>query len=50
MRAAQRIQQTHERIQKLLATGDYIKPDGTPNKSKLAEALNMTRKTVANYV
>ena len=49
-RRAQRVQQTKEKIQQCIKSGDYIKPNGKVNISSLAKALNMTRKTIAKYV
>ena len=50
LRKDQRVKQTKERVQKLLKSGDFIKPNGKVNLTSLAKAMNMTRKTVAKYV
>ena len=41
---------TKERIQKLLKTGEFTKPNGKVNLSLLAKAMSMNRKTVAKYI
>ncbi|BAF73352.1 hypothetical protein [Sulfurovum sp. NBC37-1] len=50
LRRDQRVQQTKERVQQLLKSGDFLKPNGKANLTALAKAMNMTRKTVAKYV
>ena len=50
IRKSQRVQQTKEKVQQLLESGDFIKPNGKVNLSLLAKAMNTTRKTVAKYV
>ena len=49
-RKAQRVQDTRERVEELLKTQNFIKPNGKVNLSLLAKAMNMTRKTVAKYI
>ena len=43
-------QKTKERVQELLKTGEFYKPNGKPNLSLLAKAMNMTRQSIAKYV
>ncbi len=43
-------QKTKERVQQLLKSGDFIKPNGKVNLSSVAKSMNMTRKTVAKYL
>jgi len=50
VRKEQRVQQTKEKIDKLLKSRSFIKANGKVNLSSLAKAVNMTRKTVAKYV
>ena len=50
IRKDQRVKNTKERVQELLKSGDFIKPNGKVNLSSLAKAMDMTRKTVAKYV
>jgi len=50
IRKDQRVKQTKEKVQQLLKSDDFIKPNGKVNLSLLAKAMNMTRKTVAKYV
>ena len=50
IRKVQRVQQTKERIDQLLKSGDFIKPNGKVNLSSLAKAMKMNRETVAKYV
>lgn len=50
MRKVQRVQKTKERIDQLLQDDTYIKPNGKVNKTLLAEALNMYRRTLDKYL
>lgn len=50
LRRDQRVQETKERVQHFLKSGNFTKPNGKVNLSSLAKAMNMTRKTVAKYV
>ncbi len=50
MKNKKQAQQTKEKVQQLVKSGDFIKANGKVNLSSLAKAMNMTRKTVAKYV
>ena len=50
LRKDQRVKQTKEKVQQLVKSGNFIKPNGKINLSSLAKAMDMTRKTVAKYV
>ncbi len=41
---------TKQLIDQALATGDYTKANGKPNKAKLAKALNLHRNTIARHL
>ena len=43
-------QHTKQLVDEAIATGDYFKPNGSVNKTKLAKALNMYRRTLDKYV
>ncbi len=42
-------QKTKEKIDQLLQSGDFIKPNGKVNLSLLAKSMNTTRQTIATY-
>ena len=41
---------TKERITELLKSGDYLKPNGKVNKTSLAKAMNVNRRTLDKYI
>jgi len=43
-------QKTKQKIDEAIATGNYFKPNGKVNKTLLAEALNMYRRTLDKYL
>lgn len=47
---ARQRQITKQRIDEAIATGNYFKPNGKVNKTLLAEALNMHRRTLDKYL
>ena len=49
-RKNQRVQDTRERVEELLKTQNFTKPNGKVNLSLLAKAMSMNRKTVAKYI
>ncbi|WP_415406978.1 hypothetical protein ACLHDG_00165 [Sulfurovum sp. CS9] len=44
------ISQTKERITELLKSGDFLKPNGKVNKTSLAKAMNVNRRTLDKYI
>lgn len=50
IRKAQRVQNTQERIDQLLQDDTYIKPNRKVNKTLLAKALNLHRRTLDKYL
>lgn len=41
---------TKERITELLKSGDFLKPNGRVNKTSLAKAINVNRRTLDKYI
>lgn len=41
---------TKERITELLKSGDFLKPNGRVNKTSLAKAMNVNRRTLDKYI
>lgn len=50
VRKANQAQKTKERIDQLLKSDNFLKPNGKVNISLLARYMNMNRKTVAKYM
>lgn len=47
---AKQRQNTKQRINEAIATGNYFKPNGKVNKTLLAKALNLSRRTLDKYL
>ena len=50
IRKTNQAKKTKERINQLLKSGDFLKPNGKVNISLLARSMRMNRKTVAKYI
>ena len=50
MTNATQVSKTKERITELLKSGDFLKPNGKVNKTSLAKAMNVNRRTLDKYI